>query len=106
MLKELRQIIESSSVKDRIHFTGHIGGAEKSDAYRAAYFLVIPSRQEAMSIAVLEARITETPVLITDQCGFNDVATVAGGMAVAASIEGLHKGLLSMMANRCPGRFL
>jgi glycosyltransferase involved in cell wall biosynthesis len=97
MLKELRQIFESSSVKDRIHFTGHIGGAEKSDAYRASDFLVIPSRQEAMSIVVLEAGITGTPVLITDQCGFDDVATVAGGMVVAASIEGLHKGLLSMM---------
>jgi glycosyltransferase involved in cell wall biosynthesis len=97
MLKELRQMVESSSVKDRIHFTGHIGGAEKSDAYRAADFLVIPSRQEAMSIVVLEAGIAGTPVLITDQCGFDDVATVAGGMVVAASIEGLQKGLLSMI---------
>jgi glycosyltransferase involved in cell wall biosynthesis len=97
MLNELRQTIESSSVKDRIHLTGHIGGSEKADAYRAADFLVIPSRQEAMSIVVLEAGITGTPVLLTDQCGFDDVATVAGGMVVAASIEGLQKGLLSMM---------
>jgi glycosyltransferase involved in cell wall biosynthesis len=49
-----------------------------------------------MSIVVLEAGITGTPVLITDQCGFDDVAAVAGGMVVAASIEGLEKGLLSM----------
>jgi glycosyltransferase involved in cell wall biosynthesis len=99
MLKQLRQMVESSSVKNRIHFTGHLSGSEKSEAYRAADFLAIPSRQEAMSIVVLEAGITGTPVLITDQCGFDDVATVAGGMVVEASIEGLQKGLLSMINN-------
>lgn len=96
MLSKLRGMAETSGMKDVIHFTGHIGGSEKSDAYRAADFLVIPSRQEAMSIVVLEAGITGTPVLITDQCGFNDVATVEGGIVVAASVEGLHDGLLSM----------
>ena len=97
MLNELRRMIETSDVKDRVHFTGHIGGSEKSDAFRAADFLAIPSRQEAMSIVVLEAGITGTPVLITDQCGFDDVASVGGGMVVAASIDGLQKGLLSMI---------
>lgn len=99
MLDELRQMVEASGVINRIHFTGHIGGSEKSEAYRAADFLVIPSRQEAMSIVVLEAGITGTPVLITDQCGFDDVAEVAGGMVVAASIEGLQEGLLSMTSD-------
>ena len=99
MLKELRRMSNASGVKDRVHFVGHIGGSEKSDAYRAADFLAIPSRQEAMSIVVLEAGITGTPVLITDQCGFDDVAVVGGGMVVAASIEGLQKGLLAMASD-------
>ena len=99
MLNELRRMVEASDVKDRVHFIGHIGGSEKSDAYQAADLLVIPSRQEAMSIVVLEAGITGTPVLITDQCGFDDVATVAGGMVVAASVEGLQKGLFAMTGN-------
>ncbi len=99
MLNELRRIVEASGMQDRIHFPGHIGGAEKSDAYRAADFLVIPSRQEAMSIVVLEAGITGTPVLITDQCGFDDVAAISGGMVVGASVEGLQEGLLTMIGN-------
>ena len=93
MLNELRRMVEASDVRNRVHFTGHIGGTEKSEAYRAADFLVIPSRQEAMSIVVLEAGITGTPVLITDQCGFDDVAAVAGGIVVAASVEGLQEGI-------------
>ena len=48
---------------------------------------------------VLEAGITRTPVLITDQCGFDEVAAVAGGVVVEASIEGLQKGLLSMTSD-------
>ena len=99
MLNTLKRMVEASEVKDRVHFTGHIGGSEKSEAYRAADFLAIPSRQEAMSIVVLEAGITGTPVLITDQCGFDDVAAVAGGMVVAASVEGLQEGLLAMTGN-------
>lgn len=99
MLNALKRMVEASGVKDRVHFTGHIGGSEKSDAYRAADFLVIPSRQEAMSIVVLEAGITGTPVLITDQCGFDDVDAISGGMVVAASIEGLQEGLLAMTGN-------
>ncbi len=99
MLNELRRMVEVSDVKDRVHFTGHIGGSEKSDAFRAADFLVIPSRQEAMSIVVLESGITGTPVLITDQCGFDEVDAISGGMVVAASIEGLQEGLLAMTGN-------
>jgi glycosyltransferase involved in cell wall biosynthesis len=99
MRNELRQMAEASGVKDRVHFTGHIGGPDKSDAYQSADLLVIPSRQEAMSIVVLEAGITGTPVLITDQCGFDDVAAISGGMVVAASVEGLREGLLTMTAH-------
>ena len=96
MLNESRRMVDASGVKGRVHFIGHISGSEKSDAYRAADFLAIPSRQEAMSIVVLEAGITGTPVLITDQCGFDDVSEVGGGMIVPASVEGLQEGLLSM----------
>jgi glycosyltransferase involved in cell wall biosynthesis len=96
MLQELRRAADVSGLQHRIHFTGHIGGGEKSDAYRAADLLVNPSRQEAMSIVVLEAGITGTPVLITDQCGFDDVAVVDGGMIVEASAEGLMGGLRAM----------
>lgn len=99
MLNELRHICEVFGMQDRIHFTGHIDGVEKSDAYRAADLLVIPSRQEAMSIVVIEAGITGTPVLITDQCGFDDVATISGGAVVGASVEGLQEGLLAMTGN-------
>lgn len=50
-----------------------------------------------MSIVVLEAGITGTPVLLTDQCGFNEVESIGGGQVVPASVEGLQNGLLEIL---------
>jgi glycosyltransferase involved in cell wall biosynthesis len=99
MSTELRAIVAQYDVGDRVHFLGYVGGLDKSRAYYAADLLVIPSRREAMSIVVLEAGITGTPVLMTDQCGFNEMAEAGGGMIVPASVGGLEKGLVDMLSN-------
>lgn len=97
MLEELNHILVQSSVSDRVHFVGYISGADKVAAYRDAELLVIPSRHEAMSIVVLESGMLQTPVLITNQCGFNDVEEVSGGIVVQASVAGIEKGLLKAL---------
>ncbi len=97
MLVELKKMAVEFDVDSRVHFLGYLGGADKSQAYHAADLLVIPSRQEAMSIVVLEAGITGTPVLLTDQCGFNDVASISGGQVVSASVDGLQKSLIEIL---------
>lgn len=80
----------------KVFFIGYLGGSEKSDIYHAAEFLVIPSRQEAMSIVVLEAGICKTAVLLTTACGFEEVAEAGGGVVVDAEVESLKAGLLEM----------
>jgi glycosyltransferase involved in cell wall biosynthesis len=97
MLKELKRMVSESGLSEKVHFTGHISGDEKSDAYHAADFLVIPSRQEAMSIVALEAGASGTPVLLTDVCGFDEVASMGGGKVVTASVEGIAAGLREMV---------
>jgi len=99
MLSELKNKSEEMEIADRVHFTGYLEGEEKSSAYRAASLLAIPSRQEAMSIVVLEAGIIGTPVLLTDQCGFDEVESVRGGTVVNATVEGLQNGLLEILKN-------
>jgi len=100
MLKELQQVSEKLSVYNKVHFIGYLGGEMKATAYHAADLLAIPSRQEAMSIVVLEAGITATAVILTNQCGFNQVADIGGGLVVDASVAGLKKGLLELLSNR------
>lgn len=99
MLAELMNIVVSQSAEDRVHFLGYLGGVEKSHAYHASAFLAIPSRHEAMSIVVLEAGVSGKPVLLTDQCGFDQIAEVGGGWVVPATINGLHKGLYEILSN-------
>jgi glycosyltransferase involved in cell wall biosynthesis len=93
MLNRLKEMAAAANISNRVHFTGYLGGDDKSQAYHAAELLVVPSRQEAMSIVVLEAGVTGTPVLITDQCGFDEVLTIGGGRVVPATTEGLQSGL-------------
>jgi len=102
MLDELQTATVRDGMEGRVHFLGHLGGEDKSQAYHAADLLAIPSRQEAMSIVVLESGISGTPVLLTDRCGFDDVALVKGGTVVPASVEGLQEGLRTMTGD--PGQ--
>ena len=94
---ELQNTAAQFSLQDRVHFVGYLGGEDKVAAYQEAELLAIPSRQEAMSIVVLEAGISGKPVLITDQCGFSDIAAVNGGIIVPASVEGIQKGLIEIL---------
>jgi glycosyltransferase involved in cell wall biosynthesis len=100
LLGLLQMTARERGLADHVHFIGYIAGREKAEAYRAADLLVIPSRQEAMSIVVLEAGVVGTPVLLTDQCGFDEVATVGGGQVVAATAIDLAAGLDGLLADR------
>ena len=99
MLAELKAIVNIGKAEERVHFLGHIGGTDKSQAYRAATLLAIPSRQEAMSLVVLEAGINGTPSVFTDQCGLEELAETGCGWMVPASIEGLKQGLTDALSN-------
>lgn len=98
MLQQLREMTESQGLENRVHFVGYVGGAEKSDAYHAAELLVVPSRHEAMSIVAIEAGMCGTPVLLTDQCGFEQLQEMGGGWIVPASVAGLEQGLLDVLS--------
>jgi glycosyltransferase involved in cell wall biosynthesis len=99
MLAELTASAVKLGLAHRVHFLGHVQGVEKAAAYRSAQLLVVPSRQEAMSIVALEAGISGTPVLLTDQCGFDEIAALDPRLVVSASSEGLAAGLLALLGN-------
>lgn len=100
MLDELRVLAVQSGAAERIHFIGPVRGHDKSRICHAAELLVVPSRQEAMSIVVLEAGICGTPVLLTDRCGFDQVADSGGGQVVTATADALRDALLELFAGQ------
>lgn len=98
MLSELRRIAEHNGIAERVHFLGYVDGDDKKGVYRFAKLLVVPSRQEAMSIVALEAGICGTAVLLTDQCGFGGVRLVDPRLEVPATVTGIADGLISLLA--------
>ena len=99
MLFRSIQVVEQAGLSDYIHFIGYVSGDDKSAAYHHAKLLVVPSRQEAMSIVAIEAGICGTPVLLTDQCGFSEVQEVDARMEVAATVDGIASGLINLLTN-------
>lgn len=93
MQGSLMQRVEHAGVSERVHFLGTLRGEDKFQAYHAAEALIVPSRREAMSIVAVEAGATGTPVILTDQCGFDEVEDAGGGWVVPASVEGIVAGL-------------
>lgn len=99
MLAELKDIVKAAKAEDRVYFLGHVDGVDKYQAYRSATLLAIPSRQEAMSLVVLEAGIVGTASIFTDQCGLDGLAKTNSGWMVPASIDGLKQGLKDVLSN-------
>lgn len=98
MLAELENRVAACGENSHIHFVGYVNGDDKVAAYRGARLMVIPSRLEAMSIVALEAGICGAPVLLTDQCGFPQIAQVDPRLEVPATVEGLAGGLVALLA--------
>jgi glycosyltransferase involved in cell wall biosynthesis len=95
----LEKIISHNDLEKRVHFVDFISGDLKSSAYHGADLLIVPSRREAMSIVALEAAITGTPVLLSNQCGFSALADAGGALEAEPTIGGLKNGLKNMLVS-------
>ena len=98
-LEDMKKFVITYALEKRVHFIGYLDNIDKYQAYHAADLLVVPSRSEVISMVALEAGLTATPVLITDQCGFNELSEVNGGKVVAASVGGIEKGLVEILSD-------
>lgn len=95
----LQKVAEQKGVSGCVHFLGHVSGTDKAAAYRMARLLVVPSRQEAMSIVAIEAGFCGTPVLLTDQCGFSDVKMINARLEAPATVHGIAEGLTHLLGD-------
>ena len=99
MLAALTNTVRQSDISEFVHFLGFVDGAERVAAYRMANLLVVPSRQEAMSIVAVEAGFCGTPVLLTDQCGFSEIKSIDARLEVPATVCGIAQGLTNVMSD-------
>jgi glycosyltransferase involved in cell wall biosynthesis len=94
----LEERARSAGLADRVRFVGWLGGRDKVAAYRAAELVVIPSRQEAMSLVALEAGACAKAVLMTDRCGFDSAISAGAAVAVPPDAASLATALRALLA--------
>lgn len=94
----LEQRARDRGLVQRVKFAGWLGGADKVAAYRAAELVVVPSRQEAMSLVALEAGACGKAVLMSDRCGFDEAVASGGARAVPAAVAPLAAELSELMS--------
>ena len=61
------------------HFTGHITGAQLSEAYASSDLFLFPSVTEAFGNVVLEALASGLPVVVSNVGGCQEIARKSGG---------------------------
>jgi glycosyltransferase involved in cell wall biosynthesis len=73
-----QKILHSSTMQQRVIFTGYVDESEKCAIYRMAHVFVFPSLYEGFGVPILEAFQAGTPVVVSDIGPHHEV----GGEAV------------------------
>ena len=72
---QLRELADRLQVADAVTFKGFVSREQMPPMYRKADVFVLPSQQEGMSIALLEAMASGLPVVVTDTGGTAELVT-------------------------------
>lgn len=70
---EYRELVESLQVQDQIEFRGYISREEIPNFYAQAHVFVLPSYNEGMSVATLEAMACGLPVVVSRTPGTEEL---------------------------------
>jgi glycosyltransferase involved in cell wall biosynthesis len=95
----LGRLLNRLKLQDRVHFAGHVA-VEK--IWEENHILIMPSRQEGMPLAIVEAMWCGRPVVATNVGGNSEVIKddVSGFVAEAAVAESLGRTLERMWLQR------
>jgi phosphatidyl-myo-inositol dimannoside synthase len=101
-LKEYQQLTRDLKVEDRVNFTGYVPREEIGRCYQAADVFVLPSDNEGMSLAALEAMAAGLPLLLTRTGGTTDLVEdgVNGYVFDWADVDSLALHIQSIAENR------
>lgn len=98
-LNDMNELVRKFGLTDRIVICGPLYNEEKLEAYAAADVLVVPSRMENMSIVALEAAAWGTPVIISDQAGFDEIGQYGAGVVASPVAEDIKEALIQVFSD-------
>ena len=89
--------ITAANLQHHLLLTGPIFGPEKLAALHDATCFCLPSRHEGFSLAILEALACGTPVVISPECHFPEVAQSGAGLIPALNPQAIANALCRML---------
>jgi glycosyltransferase involved in cell wall biosynthesis len=88
--KQILEQIKASVLAENTTITGFVSGELKQDLLQAADLFVLPSYYENFGIAVAEAMVAGTPVVISDQVHiWEEISNAEAGWVCACEIDNL-----------------
>ena len=96
---QLERRVAELGLQSRVRFTGFLDERQRTALLGQTTLLVVPSHSEVMSMVALEAGAMGVPVLLTDQCGFDEVAEIGGGLVVGVDQHALTAAIQQIMTD-------
>jgi glycosyltransferase involved in cell wall biosynthesis len=98
---QIRQLVQSLGLTDRVIFTGMLHGRHRIEAMVDADLFCLASHSENFGIAVVEALAAGTPVIISDQVNiYQEIAAAGVGTAVPLDVSAFTSSLDRWLADR------
>ena len=72
-LNQLKSLVETSGLQEKVRFTGHIDFDDLCAFYRCADLTVVPSLYEPFGMVVLESMAMDTPTIVADTGGLSEI---------------------------------
>jgi len=91
-------------IASRVHLIGPVYGPKKLAVLRDADCFCLPSRQEGLSVAILEALACETPVVITPGCHFPEAKESGSGIITELNAAAIAEGIATMLRDPAAAR--
>ncbi len=95
----LRQQAQESGLGAQIEFLGFVAREAMPAVYARADIFCLPSFNEGMSMALLEAMASGLPVIVTPTGGLEELLDSNGLIAPWASVPDLERALLTLLQN-------
>lgn len=95
----LRRQVKELRLEDTVRFTGSVEWEKMPQLYQASDIFVLPSYNEGMSIALLEAMATGLPVVVTNTGGARELVDGNGVVVPWGSAEALADSLVRLITS-------
>jgi len=96
---ELKKLVVNSRIPDRVEFKGYMDHDSIADLYRTSDVFVLPSLNEGMSNALLEAMASGLPVIVTDTGGTSELIDGNGVVVPMCDSDAIAEAIREFMDN-------